>query len=358
MKRPRSDEPPELAGLLAWLRAAGASFDHLRFGPSPLGGTGVFATRELPAGSTLVSIPQRCVLTARVAHESKLGRAMRRAAREWHVEERFCSDEALLWIFMCAGRKDPSHEFHPYLASLPTASPDPACWSEKLRAEVRGTPLGPAIAAAREFAAALFDAFAARVAAALLPAGCLESADDLLWARGMCLSRAFPASLVAPTGIAASDCPGGCLLPLFDLLNHAPSQPISYLGSKSSVALRTDVALAARAEVHNNYGERSNEQLLLSYGFCLRDVSFHHHANPRGRLWLRSRRWRERSNGRGRCCGRTYAWRPRPTCGRARTTPSPFRSSRRLRSRRVRLRCVRHTPCAGRRQEGSRRRKF
>ena len=59
MKRPRSDEPPELAGLLAWLRAAGASFDHLRFGPSPLGGTGVFATRELQAGSTLVSIPQR-----------------------------------------------------------------------------------------------------------------------------------------------------------------------------------------------------------------------------------------------------------------------------------------------------------
>ena len=247
-----------LSELLTWLATHGAHIDGLRFAPSSTGGLGAFTTREFASGELLASIPNDCVLTARVARESVLGRAARAAAREWRVEA-LCTDAVLLWIYMATGRVDTRNPFHPYLASLPAASPDPACWSEPLRAELAETPAGAAVEAARAFVIKCFNRFVSRLGARLgplIPPGSLESAAELFWARGMCVSRSFPAALRSaashgrvelrqsaegtlqiggrPASDAGSD-PGapGCLLPLFDLLNHSANQPIAWVGTGS-----------------------------------------------------------------------------------------------------------------------------
>ena len=64
----------------------------------------------------------------------------------------------------------------------------------------------------------------------------------------------------------------GCLLPLFDMLNHKRSQPLTWVGSPDGgVCFHTDVRLDAGSEVFNNYGDRPNEELLFSYGYCVQD---------------------------------------------------------------------------------------
>lgn len=60
-----------------------------------------------------------------------------------------------------------------------------------------------------------------------------------------------------------------CLLPLLDCCNHEPGTPIVWERSQDGISFRTPVAIKEGSEVFNNYGPKSNEELLLSYGFCL-----------------------------------------------------------------------------------------
>ena len=115
---PPPEPDPKTAALLAWLRECGAEgLDDLHIRPDGLGGLCVFARRSsssssssggsssgsgggssssssssaprLPpcaprrifaAGDRIASLPQRCVLSARAAEESELGKAVRAAA--------------------------------------------------------------------------------------------------------------------------------------------------------------------------------------------------------------------------------------------------------------------------------------
>jgi hypothetical protein len=182
-----------LEPLLHWLRSCGARLDGLDFRASAHGGIGAYATCDFAAGSCLASIPACCVLTSKIAKQSALGRACQVAAAEWNLEDDICTDAVLLWIYMAVGRKDPTNPFHAYLSTLPAESPDPACWSTALRHELAATPAGAAVEAARSRVNAVFESFASRLPAqlgpALVPAGSLLAAEELLWARGMCLSR-------------------------------------------------------------------------------------------------------------------------------------------------------------------------
>jgi hypothetical protein len=96
---------------------------------------------------------------------------------------------------------------------------------------------------------------AARLPGRLLPPGGGVSAADVLWARGVFLSRGFPDALRLATSIATSgaaahgDSPSsnsslgglvGCLLPVLDLANHQAGAQVSWSGSAAGVALRNN----------------------------------------------------------------------------------------------------------------------
>ena len=73
--------------------------------------------------------------------------------------------------------------------------------------------------------------------------------------------------------------PVGCMLPVLDVLNHRPRTPIAWLRLADRVAFVCEPGFAgapAGAEVFNNYGAKSNEELLLGFGFVLAEPRNEH----------------------------------------------------------------------------------
>jgi hypothetical protein len=68
-----------------------------------------------------------------------------------------------------------------------------------------------------------------------------------------------------PSGLKS--CP--CLLPLLDMLNHWPGTKISWLSTPNHIEFVNEANIDAQRQVYNNYGPKGNEELLMSYGFCL-----------------------------------------------------------------------------------------
>ena len=93
-----------------------------------------------------------------------------------------------------------------------------------------------------------------------------------LWSHLIFTSRAFPERIINPT------CDESCvmLLPIIDLLNHGNRVKAEWSsdasGSFTYKSLDNDIEDGA--EVLNNYGAKSNEELLYGYGFVLENNEF------------------------------------------------------------------------------------
>ncbi|GAA5944299.1 hypothetical protein JCM3775_003319 [Rhodotorula graminis] len=102
--------------------------------------------------------------------------------------------------------------------------------------------------------------------------------DKWLWACTILSSRAFPSSLI--DGDKANSTP--VLFPGIDMLNHRPTAKVTWSsdvhaevassdgeGDKGSLTIVLDEDVPAGEQVFNTYGAKSNEELLLGYGFVL-----------------------------------------------------------------------------------------
>ncbi|GAA5910166.1 hypothetical protein JCM8208_006747 [Rhodotorula glutinis] len=102
--------------------------------------------------------------------------------------------------------------------------------------------------------------------------------DKWLWACTILSSRAFPSSLI--DGDKANSTP--VLFPGIDMLNHRPTAKVTWSsdvhaevassggeGDKGSLTIVLDEDVPADEQVFNTYGAKSNEELLLGYGFVL-----------------------------------------------------------------------------------------
>ncbi|KAI9814626.1 MAG: hypothetical protein M1827_003182 [Pycnora praestabilis] len=100
------------------------------------------------------------------------------------------------------------------------------------------------------------------------------------WAATILSSRSFISSLLVeiisddhPTGqwnlAPKADGPFPVLFPLIDILNHRPKAKVSWETGREFMGLVIGEELHSGDLVWNNYGPKSNEELLLGYGFCL-----------------------------------------------------------------------------------------
>ena len=97
-----------------------------------------------------------------------------------------------------------------------------------------------------------------------------------LWARSVLMSRSFHSRLVRP--VECSEHPTDpCLLPMLDLLDHDPSARVDWIPSSDRIYfLEARSSIAEGQVVMNNYGKKTNEELLLGYGFALEhNPNFH-----------------------------------------------------------------------------------
>ncbi|KAH0612261.1 uncharacterized protein H6S33_010313 [Morchella sextelata] len=95
-----------------------------------------------------------------------------------------------------------------------------------------------------------------------------------LWAATAFSSRSFPGKLLdwttesSMTEIDDPDCLPA-LFPLIDSVNHQPLTKITWAPGDSALNVVSGDEIPAGGEVCNNYGPKSNEELLMGYGFTL-----------------------------------------------------------------------------------------
>lgn len=254
-REPRLDA---VARMLEWLIAAGATgLDACKVHATPDGGVGVASgDAGIAPGATIASIPATCVMSVGRSAITAVGVACNALPTP-------PSPEYVLWLDMALGRRDESHESHPYLAALPKDAPDVASWTSKMLASLAGTDVGAAAADANEVLAVEHE----RVQALLGPAYRV-GIEEMRWARGCYLSRRFPPRLLDAD--APSVGAPGVLLPFFDLLNHGKGTEIEWRGDGKSVAFAAGAdGIEPQAEIFNNYGSKANDELLVAHGFAL-----------------------------------------------------------------------------------------
>ncbi|KAI9714319.1 MAG: hypothetical protein M1820_000280 [Bogoriella megaspora] len=80
-----------------------------------------------------------------------------------------------------------------------------------------------------------------------------------------------PKSTVAIVKLPKWTSPFQVLFPALDTFNHNHSMEITWSFDQGAFAVTAEETSSAGEEVFNNYGRKSNEELLMGYGFCLLD---------------------------------------------------------------------------------------
>jgi len=184
-----------------------------------------------------------------------------------------------LWLELLVAKHDPRHPWAIFVQSLPREAPQPISWSTESRLLLQDTNLYKTNEATREKLQLVFDQIACPVIAdhaVLFPGlatasqGLCVTIDDFLWARGVQISRSFP-----PTFCQVPWSTVGCMLPLVDMMNHPAigikSNTYLKVCASSGLTLRAATAVAEGDELLYDYGAKSNDQFMFSYGFCLAD---------------------------------------------------------------------------------------
>ncbi|KAI4284577.1 MAG: hypothetical protein L6R35_004872 [Caloplaca aegaea] len=92
------------------------------------------------------------------------------------------------------------------------------------------------------------------------------------WAATVLSSRSFPSSALLSADRARDEDTNNVtpvLLPGLDLLNHSPNAKVTWQWTSEACYISTHESLAGGTEIFNNYAPKSNEELILGYGFSL-----------------------------------------------------------------------------------------
>jgi len=152
------------------------------------GGLGLFATRPFKENEPIGFLPRHCILDPiAVLRDDPIAVAATRVG---------ATPNFAFWFSLAAAAKDEAHFHHPYLAALPCEAPDPCSWSDENRALLDGTPMGKQVHRQRQLLKSEYDRVAPRLQPGVERQSKYVSFDDVLWARGVHLSRCFPRPLV------------------------------------------------------------------------------------------------------------------------------------------------------------------
>ncbi len=237
---------------IEWVEAAGGAVGPLCF-EATAGERGAFAGRPIAAGEVLLSVPRARLITGDRVAATPPGRFVSE-----HLDLA-AHPQVLLALFLVHATRTRDPAWTPYTDTLPAAMPHhPLFFADADLARLRGTMCHDLLVARRERLEVEWDRLR-RGAPGLA---------DLEWGEW-----AFARTLVASRAFALSPDRVPTLVPLADLLNHAPAPEATWnlLDATGSVQVRADVDVAGGAEVRDTYGAKSNGRLLLHYGFVLPD---------------------------------------------------------------------------------------
>ncbi|KAI9020709.1 hypothetical protein CLU79DRAFT_213223 [Phycomyces nitens] len=237
---------------LDWIACHGGTYAKLDFRRDQETNGTVHATQTVYPNDTFATVPFKITITEKVA---------RKAFPD--LQDVSCRNVMALFVAHQTLLGDQSF-YAPYLDILPRQISTPFFWDDEDLGYLDQTNLATAV---RERRQNIFNDYEA-----LLPRlGELRTKitwELFLWAYTVLTSRAFPYTLIDPTHTEPSE----VLFPLVDALNHKPNTKITWVRSgddqTGSLSFVSGQVFGAGEEMFNNYGPKSNEELLLGYGFC------------------------------------------------------------------------------------------
>lgn len=245
---------------------------------------GLFSRKQIEAGEKIVKIPRTCILSCQKAFESELGQKFYLYCKEADFP---ISGEEIFWIWLYEGKIDSSHPFHKYLITLPDPAPDPLNWPTELQDKLKDTILMPTLSKVIDDTYKLSEAFfnfcASNNKEYYLTkfSNMMELHKGILWARGVHRSRRLPGILCGEQHevnfreTTQCDTTGfGILVPLLDKTNHDPNAKISWHFDDNFIWYQADERIEPNSEIFMSYGPKSNENLLMDFGFAIKDNPF------------------------------------------------------------------------------------
>lgn len=240
----------KIAALLRWLEDGGARFPKLHVVRQENGERSVLAQADISTGEAVLQVPRSHLLTLEAAKSSDIGRLL-----QSHVNPD--NEELYLASFLLQEKHRPGSFWKPYVDSLPEAFPHvPLFFSESERALLQGS-----------FVLTLlqFQDYSLRQDHAQLcqkvPGYERFSVEEFIWARLSVSSRNF--------GLKVGGLQGRALVPLADMLNHRRPPDVLWDTSKDGqfFVMTAQNPVATGLEIHDSYGAKSNDLLLLHFGF-------------------------------------------------------------------------------------------
>ncbi|KAJ2453151.1 hypothetical protein GGF42_003868, partial [Coemansia sp. RSA 2424] len=269
MDHASSNRSERLRVFVEWLEVNGADFAkvEIRDGASK-GGGGIYATERIGSDERYASIPNKLVITGKVCHntigtsEQQQQQQLERTDDLWHcrmmlclflIHERFVMKEASFW--------------KPYIDILPCEFHTPLQFNDEELKFLRGTPAEFAVAERHEGFRKQHQKALALVPASVIPRDVLTY-ENYLWAMSVLTSRSFSKELMEGT-LCSLTAESEVLLPLLDMANHHPRTPVTWIIDDDGIGFSMDAVVEAGQQIFNNYGPKSNEELMMGYGFCM-----------------------------------------------------------------------------------------
>ena len=223
-----------------------------------LSGRGLLARKDVVQGEAIVQVPQKLLMTRRAAVEVLGKRIIPDGVGEYL---------AIALLLIHEREKGTSSFWAPYIGILPTADDvgQTWLWSEEDLALLGGSGV---VAATNSLRAKLRREYDSLVSDVIRPNGLsieVFSWAAFEWAMSMLFSRAIDLKEVGELA----------LVPYADLLNHSPyTASYFYFNSipfskEREVTLYADRAYAKNDQLLISYGQKSNSELLLLYGFVI-----------------------------------------------------------------------------------------
>ncbi|KAI1262410.1 SET domain-containing protein [Xylariaceae sp. FL1019] len=275
--------------LIQWVQQAGGQLHHaveVYHDELTKGSLRVKPCTVLGSDESVVTLPLSCSLSYlnAIAGHPKYANATPSAISKPQDGEYF-SDEFLSktpahvvgrFLLMQEYRRGHKSAWWPYIRTLPQpehmASMLPVTWPPDDVEFLRGT---NAYIATSEIKSTLRKEH--RQAMSLLPSTLKFEYTRMLyyWAYCIFTTRSFRPSLIIPEeDLCVLPCTPddfSVLLPLFDVGNHSPFAKVSWVTDNDirTCSLKSGQTYSEGQQIYNNYGTKTNAELLLGYGFIL-----------------------------------------------------------------------------------------
>ena len=280
------DESGAIQGLWDWVGDMGGSSPKVKLSEAKsrtiVTAASIQGTTQ--EGETIFSIPISCLMHPAVALKDKqYGTALTALSTEVGLDDR-----TILVFFLAIEReRNASSKWAPYINSLPAEFPTPLNWSAAELRHLAGTRLEGAVKKQREELQKQIEEWVPMLLGRLqMQLSLLETSDVLAfektaaanaialaeraltpervaWSRSCVWSRAFSLFIDGTKTVA--------LVPLGDMLDHSSGTRVEWRtdDAAKTFSIISHQPISEGSVVYNNYGDKSNEELLLGYGFVL-----------------------------------------------------------------------------------------